>query len=63
MKVEEYMKNVLQLFQEFNDGTHDTVGRFSLDQLSAIRTRVEHVVEFLWNIIPEDSRDPANRRN
>ena len=61
--VEEDMKNVLQLFREFNDGTHGTAGRFSLDQLSAIKTRVEHAVEFLWSIIPDDLRDPANRRN
>ena len=57
--VEEDMKNVLQLFREFNDGTHGTAGRFSLDQLSAIKTRVEHAVEFLWSIIPEDLRDPS----
>ncbi len=59
--VEEDMKNVLQLFREFNDGTHGTAGRFSLDQLSAIKTRVEDAVEFLWSIIPNDLRDPANR--
>ena len=61
--VEEDMKNVLQLFREFNDGTHGSAGRFSLDQLSAIKTRVEHAVEFLWSIIPEDLRDSAKRRN
>lgn len=60
--VEEDMQNVLQLFREFNDGTHGTAGRFSLDQLSAIKTRVEHAVEFLWSIIPDDLRDRANRR-
>ena len=60
--VEEDMKNVLRLFREFNDGTHGSAGRFSLDQLSAIKTRVENAVEFLWSIIPEDLRDPANRR-
>ena len=54
--VEEDMENVLQLFQEFNDGTHGTAGRFSLGQLAAIKTRVEHAVEFLWSIIPEDLR-------
>ena len=59
--VEEDMKNVLQLFREFNDGTHGTAGRFSLDQLSTIKTRVEHAVEFLWSIIPDDLRRRANR--
>ena len=56
--VEEDMKNVLQLFREFNDGTHGAAGRFSLDQLSAIKRRVEHAVEFLWSIIPDDLRNP-----
>ena len=56
--VEEDMKNVLQLFREFNDGTHGSAGRFSLDQLSAIKRRVEHAVEFLWSIIPGDLGDP-----
>ena len=55
--VEEDMKNVLQLFREFNDGTHGSAGRFSLEQLSAIKRRVEHAVEFLWSIIPEDLRN------
>ena len=56
--VEEDMKNVLQLFREFNDGAHGSAGRFSLGQLSAIKRRVEHAVEFLWNIIPDDLRNP-----
>lgn len=56
--VEEDMKNVLQLFREFNDGTHGSAGRFSLEQLSAIKRRVEHAVEFLWSIIPDDLRNP-----
>ena len=56
--VEEDMKNVLQLFREFNDGTHGSAGRFSLDQLSAIKRRVEHAVEFLWSIIPDELRSP-----
>ena len=60
--VEEDMKNVLQLFHEFNAGTHGSAGRFSLDQLSAIKTRVEHAVEFLWSVIPEDLRDLGSRR-
>ena len=59
--VEEDMRDVLQLFREFNDGTHGIAGRFSLDQLSAIKTRVEHAVQFLWSIIPDDLRDPATR--
>ena len=57
--VDEDMTNVLQLFREFNDGTHGSAGRFSLDQLSAIKRRVEHAVEFLWSIIPDELRNPG----
>ena len=56
--VEEDMKNVLHLFREFNDGTHGSAGRYSLGQLLAIKNRVEHAVEFLWSIIPDDLRNP-----
>ena len=59
--VEEDMRNIVQLFREVNDGTHGTAGRFSLDQLSVIKKRVEHAVEFLWSIIPDDLRDPASQ--
>ena len=55
--VEEDMRNVLQLFREFNDGTHGSAGHFSLDQLSTIKKRVEDAVEFLWRIIPDDLRN------
>lgn len=55
--VEEDIKNVLQLFREFNDGTHGSAGRFSLGQLSAIKKRVEDAVSFLWSIIPDDLRN------
>ena len=55
--VEEDMKNVLHLFREFNDGTHGSAGRFSLQQLIAIKKRVEDAVAFLWSIIPDDLRN------
>ena len=55
--VEEDMKNVVQLFREFNEGTHGSAGRFSLDQLSAIKKRVEDAITFLWSIIPDDLRN------
>lgn len=57
--VDEDITNVLQLFRVFNDGTHGSVGHFSLDQLLAIKRRVEHAVEFLWSIIPDDLRNPS----
>lgn len=39
--------NLLSLFRVFNDGTHGHAGRFSIPELSAIRTRVESAVSFL----------------
>lgn len=54
--VEEDMENVMQLFREFNQGTHGSAGRFSHDQLSAIKKRVEDAVVFLWSIVPDDLR-------
>ena len=36
---------------------------FVEEDISAIKTRVEHAVEFLWSIIPDHLRDPASRRS
>lgn len=38
--VEADIDNVLALFAEFNDGTHGSAGRFSLEQLRTLKTRV-----------------------
>ena len=54
--VEEDMNNVVQLFQEFNDGTHGSSGHFTHQQLVVIKKRVEDAVAFLWSTIPEDLR-------
>ena len=54
--VEQDMSNVVQLFREFNDGTHGSSGHFTYQQLVAIKKRVEDAVAFLWSIIPEDLR-------
>ena len=35
------MNNVIELFDEFNQGTHGAAGTLSLVQLQALRTRVE----------------------
>lgn len=39
--------NVLSLFRVFNEGTHGHAGRFTMTELTAIRTRVESAVSFL----------------
>ena len=48
--VSEDVGNVLSLFRVFNDATHGHAGRFSITELSAIRTRVETAVAFLSRI-------------
>ena len=52
--VEEDMNNVVQLFHEFNDGTHGSSGHFTHQQLVAIKNRVEDAIGFLWSIISDD---------
>jgi hypothetical protein len=48
--VDEDVRNVLQLFRVFNDGTHGTSGRFALSKLLAIKTRVENGIMYLSSI-------------
>jgi hypothetical protein len=45
--VEQDMDNVLTLFRDFNNGTHGHAGRFTITQLSALRTRVESAIGFI----------------
>ena len=61
--VEEDLENIVQLFQTFNDGTHGDVGRFSHDQLFAVKARVEHAIEYLWSIIPENLKDTISHEH
>lgn len=49
--VEQDMINVLSLFRTFNDGTHGHAGRFSITELSAMRTRVESAIGFIHQVI------------
>lgn len=48
--VEEDIKNVLELFRVFNDGTHGSAGRFGVGQLKAVKTRVEDAVKFIHRV-------------
>ena len=47
----EDIENVLSLFRTFNDGTHGHAGRFTLTELTALRTRVESAVSFLHQVV------------
>lgn len=49
--VETDIKDIIQLFDIFNQGTHGTAGKFSISQLQAIRQRVEYGVMFLIRLI------------
>lgn len=44
------LENVVQLFGEFNDGTHGSAGHFSIGQLQTIKQRVEDALLFLHEI-------------
>lgn len=48
--VEDDMRNVVELFEVFNEGTHGTAGAFDLAQLSAVRKRVEDGILYLHRI-------------
>lgn len=48
--VDEDVKNVLQLFRVFNDGTHGSSGRYELSKLVAIKERVESGITYLSTI-------------
>lgn len=43
--------NVMSLFRTFNDGTHGHAGRFTLTELTALRTRVESAVIFVHEVV------------
>ena len=48
--VDENVKNILELFRVFNDGTHGSSGKFSINQLMTIKTRVEDGITYLFSI-------------
>lgn len=48
--VNEDVNNILNLFRVFNDGTHGTSGKFSIDKLMAIKTRIEDGITYLTSI-------------
>jgi hypothetical protein len=45
------LENVIQLFAEFNDGTHGSAGHFSIGQLRTIKRRVEDALLFLHEVV------------
>lgn len=49
--VEEDMDNIVQLFHVFNESTHGPAGKYNLNQLSAIKRRVEDGILFLSELV------------
>ena len=49
--VEDDIENIVQLFNVFNEGTHGEAYTFDLQQLGAVRKRVENGIMFLTEII------------
>lgn len=48
--VDEDISNVVELFRDFNRGTHGSAGAYTFRQLSAIKRRVEDAILFLCRI-------------
>lgn len=49
--INEDVENLLSLFRTFNDGTHGHAGRFTMTELTALRTRVESAVVFVHEVV------------
>jgi hypothetical protein len=48
--VEQDVADIIELFRVFNDGTHGSAGKFGLQQLAAIKRRVEDGIRFLTGL-------------
>jgi hypothetical protein len=48
--VDSDLDNIIELFNDFNDGTHGRAGKFSFQQLLSIKNRVEGGIVFLCRI-------------
>lgn len=48
--VEDDIDNVIDLFDEFNSGAHGLAGKFGVEQLSALKVRVEDAIKFIYRI-------------
>jgi len=48
--VEADIDNLIDLFDDFNSGTHGESGRFPLSELAALKTRVEDAVKFVFQV-------------
>ena len=45
------IKDLTILFQDLNSGAHGSAGKFTLEQLGAIKTRVEDAIEFVCEVV------------
>ncbi len=51
--VEADIDNVIDLFDDFNSGTHGASGRFPLPELVALKVRVEDAIRFVYRLTQE----------
>ena len=49
--INEDLENVSMLFGVFNEGTHGAAGKFDLDELASLKTRVEDAIRFLHRLV------------
>lgn len=49
--IDDNIENVITLFGELNSGTHGRAGKFSHQQLAAIKIRVEDAIRFMCQIV------------
>ena len=49
--VEDNIKDLAVLFDDLNSGAHGSAGKFTLDQLTAIKGRVEDAIDFMCQIV------------
>lgn len=48
--VDDDIENVIDLFREFNSGTHGDAGKFSIGQLVALKQRAEDAIVYVCRI-------------
>ena len=49
--VDTNIKDLTILFQDLNSGAHGSAGKFTLEQLSVIKTRVEDAIDFICAVV------------
>ena len=51
--IEANIKDLMVLFKDLNKGTHGPAGKFTMPQLTVIKTRVEDAIDFICEIVTQ----------